>query len=84
MLIKLHFMCKNPDPSKLKQIIKNHIILKLAGNELSSILHYCPSPLSAPSQVNEIPANFDSASYSQHVCFMSRTHASDLGDYHVI
>lgn len=27
MLITLHFMCKNSNPSKLKEIIKNHVIL---------------------------------------------------------
>lgn len=44
MLIKLPFICKNSNPSKLKEMIKNHIILKLAESESSTTVHYCPTP----------------------------------------
>lgn len=42
VLIKLHLMCKNPNPSKFKKLSRAIIISRLAGSELSTMLHYRP------------------------------------------
>lgn len=42
VLIKLHLMCKNSNPSKFKKLSRAVIISRLAGSELSTMLHYCP------------------------------------------